>query len=38
LEEAQDENEKLQKTKGKIEKGERKEFHLDDNGLLYFRN
>jgi hypothetical protein len=30
-------DEELQKIKGRIQKGERKEFHLDDNGLLCFR-
>jgi hypothetical protein len=37
LKEAQEEDEELQKIKGKIQKGEGKKIHLDDNGLLNFR-
>jgi hypothetical protein len=38
LKETQEDDEELRKIKGKIQTNERKEFHLDDNGLLCFRN
>jgi hypothetical protein len=38
LKEAQETDEELQKIKGKIKRDEEKDFHLDDNRLLCFRN
>jgi hypothetical protein len=38
LREAQETDEELQKISEKIRRGEGKEFHLDDNGLLCFRD
>jgi hypothetical protein len=38
LEEAQKNDEEFRRIKGKIQRNKRKEFHLNDNGLLCFRS